>query len=775
MDPSSTEGSRVDFGQVAKWELIRRLVAKAVGLAFSPQVLALADQALVSAASFLTTVLIGRYTFPSQLGIYALAGSVLIWLTNAQESLVSLPYTIHRSRAQEIAAKQAGQALVLTGLLSALAVLMSFIGIGTVVLTGQHQELAVPILVALAAAAPFVIHRDFARRYAFANLRNIEAVVFDCGVVCVQLGALGWLAWTGRLSSVTALAALGIACATSVLVWLGLVRCRFRFARDGLLETLRGSWSFGKWLFANQVLAAVQSQMTLWLVALAVSTAATGVYTACLSIAMFANPLILGLSNMLWAKSARAFEEGGGARLLRESITDAAQLGAIVGVFCLAILVWGDAVLRLLYPRNDYAGYAHVVTILAFGQLIYGVGMPASTALASTGHVRTNFIIAAAETALLGLLVTPLVFHWGILGAAYGVLIGCALRLFIRWTALLVVLRRMHRAKVDDTGLERLDVLQRRVAPEAEPLKREKLDYLDGSQGHVFVTTCGASSDAAESARVFKLYRPDRNVELGEVRAQYDSLLELHANLNGKLFHGWRICIPAPILFSEAPLAVVMTRVPGRKLVDYLHDNRRAGWWLDSQVAEAVAAALMTLWMDGLCHGDLTVENILCDEQTRSLSFVDCGQKSECSAYAGKSGPLDLAVHDLAHLISHESAAFFTASLKRKDRRQRQHFVEDVLRAVLANQPSYAGKVQLLAELGICARAHLAEPMRMSRILWQAPKRWLALRRVEAIIGRMIREIAIVRVSPDELDPRLRYSTDEKMKSAEATRHRGAL
>src|SRR6185437_7028039 len=108
---------------------------------------------------------------------------------------------------------------------------------------------------------------------------------------------------------------------------------------------------------------------------------------ACLSIALFANPLILGLSNMLWAKSARAFEEGGGRRLLRESIVDAAQLGAVVGVFCLAILVWGDDVLRLLYPRHDYASYAHVVAILAFGQLVYGVGMPASTALASTGHV----------------------------------------------------------------------------------------------------------------------------------------------------------------------------------------------------------------------------------------------------------------------------------------------------------------------------------------------------------------------------------------------------
>src|SRR6185312_5111355 len=501
MDPSSTQSSRVVVREADRRELIRGLVSKAVRVIVAPQIVALADQGLVSAASFLTTVLIGRYTFPSQLGIYALAGAVLVWLTNAQESLVSLPYTIHRNRAEEIAAKQGGQALMLTGLLSALVVFAICIGVGAVILSGKHHEAVIPILVVLAAAAPFVIHRDFARRYAFANISNFEALAFDFGVVCFQLGALCWLAWTGRLSSVTALAALGTACAVSVLVWLGLVHNRFQFARDGLLETLRDSWRLGKWLFANQVLGAVQSQMTLWLVALAVSAAATGIYTACLSIALFANPLILGLSNMLWAKSARAFQEGGGSRLLRESIVDATQLGAIVGVFCLAILVWGDDILRILYPRNDYAGYADVVTLLAFGQLVYGVGMPAATALASTGHFRSNFFIAAAETVLLGLLVSPLVFQWGILGAAYGVLIGCVLRFFIRWTALIVVLRRMHWTKIDDTGMDPGAILQRRVSPEVEPFKSEQPKHLDASQGQVFVTGRESSSDVTDAAR----------------------------------------------------------------------------------------------------------------------------------------------------------------------------------------------------------------------------------------------------------------------------------
>jgi O-antigen/teichoic acid export membrane protein len=255
-----------------------------VRIATAPSVLALADQALVSGASFMTTVLIGRHTFPNQLGTYALAGATLIWLTNAQESLVSLPYTIRRNSDLSPAALQAGQALALSGLLSALVIVAIGLAILAVLFSGAHQSV-IPILWVLAGVAPFVIHRDFARRFAFADLRNIEALGLDCAIVTLQLGALGWLAWTHQLTSVTALAALGFACATSVLTWLALVHKRFRFTREGFSETLHNSWTVGKWLFANQLLAALQSQMTLWFVALAVGAVATGIYTACMSIA----------------------------------------------------------------------------------------------------------------------------------------------------------------------------------------------------------------------------------------------------------------------------------------------------------------------------------------------------------------------------------------------------------------------------------------------------------------------------------------------------------
>jgi O-antigen/teichoic acid export membrane protein len=737
-DSSAPPTSLADFDERTSRGPIGRLFTKAMRIATAPSVLALADQALVSGASFVTTVLIGRYTFPSQLGTYALAGAILIWLTNAQESLVSLPYTIRQSADPALAAIQAGQALVLSSLLSTLVVVTIGFAIAAAFFSGTHKS-AIPILWALAGAAPFVIHRDFARRFAFANLRNIEALALDCAIVTLQLGILGWLAWTGRLTSVTALAALGIACAASVLLWLGLVHARFRFTSGRFLETLRDSWTVGKWLFANQLLAALQSQMTLWFVALAVGTAATGVYTACMSVALFANPIILGLSNMLWAKAARAFQEGGSGRLLRESIADAAQLGAIIGIFCLAMLFWGEDVLSLLYPHNEYGGHGNIVIVLAFGQLLYGIGMPASTALAGMGHVRTNFLVALVETALIGALVWPLVLHWGLIGAAYGILIGCALRLFIRWGAVVLLLRATDRTAVSEAALETLTPILHRLPKGAEPLKVETLD-LNGCQGHIFAAMPESSNRYACCAHIIKIYRPDRDVGPAEIRAQYEALHSLNAYLDRQVICGWTIYVPTPVLISEVPLALVMAQVPGRKLVGCLYGGATETAAEHSATA-AVAAAMMKLWAAGLSHGDLTVENILCDEATQSLSFVDCGPKPECSIYAARGHGRDLAIHDLAHLLAHEGETVLMA-LGRSKWRQRRLFIEGMLRAALAAEPSHAAGSAFLSDLGRCAQAHLVAPTSLRRGLWQALKRTVASARIKAILGRMEREIA---------------------------------
>src|SRR5882672_9531385 len=96
------------------WAPMRRMLQRVRGV----HVLALADQAVVSAASFFTTVIIGRCTDPSQLGAYAIAITVVASLFTIQGSLITLPYSIQRHRPLGSPAEHAGSSLVHSSMLA---------------------------------------------------------------------------------------------------------------------------------------------------------------------------------------------------------------------------------------------------------------------------------------------------------------------------------------------------------------------------------------------------------------------------------------------------------------------------------------------------------------------------------------------------------------------------------------------------------------------------------------------------------------------------------
>ena len=168
----------------------------ALGRITKTHAMALADQVVVSGASFLTLVAVGRMTSPTELGIYVLASSLLIWIVVAQDLLISLPYTFQQHRPLGTPAEQAGGALVYGCLLSAvITVILAVIALGASIIYAGSELPAIAWV--LAAVVPFLSLRELGRRFAFAHLRLAEALILDIGVAAIQLGVLGGLAWSG--------------------------------------------------------------------------------------------------------------------------------------------------------------------------------------------------------------------------------------------------------------------------------------------------------------------------------------------------------------------------------------------------------------------------------------------------------------------------------------------------------------------------------------------------------------------------------------------------
>jgi O-antigen/teichoic acid export membrane protein len=395
--------------------------------------------------------MIGRWTNPIELGLYAIGVSTLQAFLTVQAALISLPYTVQRHSPIGTAAERAGNALMQCGLLSILTI--AILAVAAFGLGAHDARPEVVLILTLAGVAPFVLLREFGRQFAFAHLHAGRALWLDGAVVAIQLAALSWLGLTGRLTSSSAYAAIGVGCALPSLLWLYLARADFAIRMAQLRTAMKRSWSLGKWVFGSNISYALQVYLTYLLLAWLVGKSATGIYAAGLSIATLCNPLILGLGNILLPRGVLAFKEGNIARLQREVTWDLLLRVAPMALFCLVIFLVGEELLYLLYG-SEYAGHAYLLSVLTFMILAAVAGFPASNALLSMEHPREIFQADVLSAALAVALIWLFVGEWGLLGAAYASLIGNLVRTTGYWIAFLI-LAASHGMRTGSTQRDR--------------------------------------------------------------------------------------------------------------------------------------------------------------------------------------------------------------------------------------------------------------------------------------------------------------------------------
>jgi O-antigen/teichoic acid export membrane protein len=707
--------------------------------------LALADQAVVSAASFLTTVIIARWTFPNELGLYSIGISLLVSSLSIQESLISLPYTIQQHRAPASAAEHAGSSLTHSVLLSAFGIVV--LAVTALALSANGAEPQFRAMTwTLAGVLPFAFLREFARKFSLAHLQPGQALILDSAVAAIQLAGLGWIGWTGWMSNVTACAALGVACALAAIPWLCFSRRKFviRWDWDQVLTTTRQSWGLGKWLFAGQITVSLQGYMVYWLLAMVAGTAATGVFAACMSVVMFANPLITGFTNIMTPRAVSALKEGGGALLRRQMIRDGLLLSAAMTAFCVVVLFFGDDVMGLLYPGKQYEGQGHTVTVLAVALLASAVGTPASVALASMERPRAIVWAGSVGVVITGVLVWLLMVEWNLAGAAYGFLCGNLAAAVGRWVAFLTLVsdretRRDPLGRQSDSAS--LGGVLQHFTQSGKDADWVIKTLGEGDQANVHSVRSQSRQRIWQTHRtlVIKLYKPELTPKVEAVRRQFEALSRLRVVLHGHTINGWKISTPAPLYVCVSPLALVMTMVPGRPLTSLLDDADNMTPEVLDSVPRAVAAAMERCWSVGQLHGDLNFDNILCDIANRALSFVDLGPPTNslplCDDVPRRWYP---ASHDLAYMLYDTGMRVKSTLGNPKARLRQQLFAESTLRAFIETIGPFEEKQRLLDEIEACTRVFLKSLCPSSpRELWRMIVKKIAARRIEAILLRL--------------------------------------
>jgi O-antigen/teichoic acid export membrane protein len=412
----------------AWWTAVRRWPGAALARG---GVVSIVDQAVVSGTNFLTAVIIGRLGSQEGLGVYYLALTIVLIARGVQEQVIAAPYQVysHGRRGRDLA-EYAGSSIAHQLMLAVLTVVALAALVGVMTFTSSPAGL-LPVVGVLMLAAPMLLLRDFVRHFCFAHLRPGRALATDGIVAVLQLGGLAVLAWIGALSVPAAYVVMGVACAVAAGAWLATRRESLRPRRARLWTDWTTNWRFGRWALAGYLIGSTSPYILPWMIVAARGEAATGLWAACMTLVGMAGMFVQGVTNYLTPRAAHAYARGGLPELRRVLIVAGVAVLGVLGLFCAAVAFTGDWLVVLVYGA-EFADSGTVFLLLAASLLMSSLGAVIGNGLWAIDRPALGVAADAATiitTVGLGL---PLVFTWGITGAAAASLAGAAVGLIVR-------------------------------------------------------------------------------------------------------------------------------------------------------------------------------------------------------------------------------------------------------------------------------------------------------------------------------------------------------
>jgi O-antigen/teichoic acid export membrane protein len=424
---------------------MRRAATAVVGLRRGG--LALADQAVVSAANFVSVVIIGRTCTSDALGLYVLGFTLVVLATGVLQSLVCTPFMVDAaSLSNDDRRVRAGSALMQAGVI-ALLVVICLGGSALVLWLVQPASAFTPVLLVLAVTAPLVLLREFVRRFEFAALHVGRALAVDAVAAGLQVGGLWVLISRSSLSPANAHACLGLACGAPALVWLACRYSAFRFDRRQWLAHFEHALALGKWMFATSMTSIASAYAMQWLLCWNAGPAATGTWAACVTLTDLSNPFLLAICNLIGPAAAHALAAGGALQMRRLVLRITLLTLVVMSGFAATLMLFGDQILALLYgARYDSDGF--LLAVLAWSALCVSLGAPLNEGFAALRQPRIGLVTSLAGLLTMLLIAVVLMPTLGLLGAAFALLSGAAtsavLRHWLFWRTTASMLEVAH-------------------------------------------------------------------------------------------------------------------------------------------------------------------------------------------------------------------------------------------------------------------------------------------------------------------------------------------
>jgi O-antigen/teichoic acid export membrane protein len=383
-----------------------------------------ADQALAVGGTFLANVMLARTQTKQEYGMFALSYSIFTFLAALHNSAILEPYTVYgsgryRSRFSEYLRLMVRVNAFVGLLLSALVLLVCL-----VLYLAAPQYLSRALL-GLGVTVGVLLSGTFLRRVFY--LQRQPAFAAEASLVCfVTVACALWLAARAQLLngfSVFVILALGW-----IAAGLGLGRkLALGHPAQSFLDSEPGywgeHWKYSKWVLSTAFVFQLTAQGYYWIVAgfLSVKDVA-GLRAMQMLVAPIDQVFVALCFLVVPALSARYASKRMGDFL---SFTKRYGLAVVsmTALFALAVRLLGRPVMHWLYA-GKFDDLVPILYVLAFLPLLMAIGNVMTSALVAAEMPKFVFyayVCSGAATLLGGI---PLVIHFGLRGAVYGMLLS---------------------------------------------------------------------------------------------------------------------------------------------------------------------------------------------------------------------------------------------------------------------------------------------------------------------------------------------------------------
>jgi len=395
--------------------------------------LASIDQAVISLANFLATVILARMVSPTELGVYGVGFTSLRLVRSIQEGIVIQPVNTFG----------AGMDLPLfrryvtsTSLIQMIFALFSSgaAAIGGWILTRMGNDVAGPALFSLWFAFLFWQLQEHLRRMLYTRGDVFNAVLNTTLANGIRLGVLVWWAVRGQLTGIGGLNAIAWGSLAALIP--GLWQTRSFWTKDfgNLRDTWRKNWGFGRWILGGTIANWVSVEFYPILTAGMISFAAAGAYRALQNLVAPIHMLLRATDTFLTPRAARLYTTSGRKALNHNlSLTYLMAGIPILGLLFIAVL-FPIPLLRLLYGET-YVSYSSGMVLMAVFYLLWYAYWPLQTALKAARLSRPIFVANLAATMAMFTVGIWMIFKWGVYGTIAGQALNAFIVAVILWTA----------------------------------------------------------------------------------------------------------------------------------------------------------------------------------------------------------------------------------------------------------------------------------------------------------------------------------------------------